>query len=74
MFSALQDRANQIQSDLEGLVKSLNEQCKQYGLRTKPTTLVELPFGIFDFIAVQFFIPFEFLLNLWSFFKLFRPV
>ncbi|XP_020112459.1 epidermal growth factor receptor substrate 15-like isoform X1 [Ananas comosus] len=42
---SLQDRANQIQSDLEGLVKSLNEQCKQYGLRTKPTTLVELPFG-----------------------------
>jgi len=26
-------------------VKSLNEQCKRYGLRAKPTTLVELPFG-----------------------------
>ncbi|XP_006656521.1 epidermal growth factor receptor substrate 15-like 1 [Oryza brachyantha] len=41
----LQERANQIQSDLEELVKSLNEQCKRYGLRAKPTTLVELPFG-----------------------------
>uniref|UniRef100_A0A0D9WUD1 Uncharacterized protein n=1 Tax=Leersia perrieri TaxID=77586 RepID=A0A0D9WUD1_9ORYZ len=41
----LQERANQIQTDLEELVKSLNEQCKRYGLRAKPTTLVELPFG-----------------------------
>nr|CAB3471517.1 unnamed protein product [Digitaria exilis] len=41
----LQERANKIQSDLEELVKSLNEQCKRYGLRAKPTTLVELPFG-----------------------------
>uniref|UniRef100_A0A453TBS3 Calcium-binding protein n=1 Tax=Aegilops tauschii subsp. strangulata TaxID=200361 RepID=A0A453TBS3_AEGTS len=41
----LQERANQIQSELEELVKSLNEQCKRYGLRAKPTTLVELPFG-----------------------------
>ncbi|AQK67337.1 Calcium-binding EF hand family protein [Zea mays] len=40
-----QERANKIQSDLEELVKSLNEQCKRYGLRAKPTTLVELPFG-----------------------------
>ncbi|KAE8703850.1 Calcium-binding EF hand family protein, putative isoform 2 [Hibiscus syriacus] len=42
---ALQERANQIQSSLEELVKSLNERCKQYGLRAKPTSLVELPFG-----------------------------
>ncbi|XP_062229893.1 uncharacterized protein LOC133927443 [Phragmites australis] len=41
----LQERANKIQSDFEELVKSLNEQCKRYGLRAKPTTLVELPFG-----------------------------
>ncbi|KAK1613428.1 hypothetical protein QYE76_037101 [Lolium multiflorum] len=41
----LQERANQIQSELNELVKSLNEQCKRYGLRAKPTTLVELPFG-----------------------------
>ncbi|KAG2608653.1 hypothetical protein PVAP13_4NG338600 [Panicum virgatum] len=41
----LQERANKIQSDLEELVKALNEQCKRYGLRAKPTTLVELPFG-----------------------------
>ncbi|OMO83384.1 hypothetical protein COLO4_22557 [Corchorus olitorius] len=42
---SLQDRANQIQSGLEELVKSVNERCKQYGLRAKPTSLVELPFG-----------------------------
>ncbi|XWS33965.1 hypothetical protein CRYUN_Cryun22dG0127800 [Craigia yunnanensis] len=42
---ALQDRANHIQSGLEELVKSVNERCKQYGLRAKPTSLVELPFG-----------------------------
>ncbi|KAK3134626.1 hypothetical protein QOZ80_6AG0551480 [Eleusine coracana subsp. coracana] len=41
----LQERANKIQSDLEELVRFLNEQCKRYGLRAKPTTLVELPFG-----------------------------
>ncbi|KAJ8544750.1 hypothetical protein K7X08_017333 [Anisodus acutangulus] len=41
----IQDRANQIQADLEGLVKALNERCKNYGLRAKPTTLLELPFG-----------------------------
>ncbi|KAK4360473.1 hypothetical protein RND71_019425 [Anisodus tanguticus] len=39
-----EDRANQIQADLEGLVKSLNERCKTYGLWAKPTTLLELPF------------------------------
>ncbi|EOX90642.1 Calcium-binding EF hand family protein, putative isoform 2 [Theobroma cacao] len=42
---ALQDRVNHIQSGLEELVKSVNERCKQYGLRCKPTSLVELPFG-----------------------------
>uniref|UniRef100_A0ACD6AG83 Uncharacterized protein n=1 Tax=Avena sativa TaxID=4498 RepID=A0ACD6AG83_AVESA len=42
----LQEWANQIQSELDELVKSLNEQCKRYGLRAKPTTLVELPFGM----------------------------
>ncbi|GJM97380.1 hypothetical protein PR202_ga14303 [Eleusine coracana subsp. coracana] len=41
----LQERANKIQSDLEELVRSLIEQCKRYGLRAKPTTLLELPFG-----------------------------
>ncbi|XP_022775497.1 uncharacterized protein LOC111317289 isoform X5 [Durio zibethinus] len=42
---ALQDRANHLQSGLQELVKSVNERCKQYGLRAKPTSLVELPFG-----------------------------
>ncbi|KAL2527943.1 Calcium-binding EF hand family protein [Forsythia ovata] len=41
----IQDRASQIQLDLEQLVKALNERCKTYGLRGKPTSLVELPFG-----------------------------
>ncbi|XP_051139226.1 uncharacterized protein LOC127257012 [Andrographis paniculata] len=41
----VKDQANQIQSDLDELVKTLNERCKTYGLRGKPTTLVELPFG-----------------------------
>ncbi|XP_028768099.1 actin cytoskeleton-regulatory complex protein PAN1 isoform X2 [Neltuma alba] len=41
----LQVHADHIQSDLDELVKSLNERCKKYGLRGKPTTLVELPFG-----------------------------
>ncbi|XP_073149099.1 uncharacterized protein [Henckelia pumila] len=41
----IQERVNQIQSDLEELVKALNERCKTYGLRGKPTSLVELPFG-----------------------------
>ncbi|XP_075483105.1 uncharacterized protein LOC142523259 isoform X2 [Primulina tabacum] len=41
----IQERTNQIQSDLEELVKALNERCKTYGLRGKPTSLVELPFG-----------------------------
>ncbi|XP_027075409.1 uncharacterized protein [Coffea arabica] len=42
---SIQERANRIQLDLEELVKSLNERCKTYGLRAKPTSLVELPFG-----------------------------
>ncbi|KAK9666927.1 hypothetical protein RND81_14G221400 [Saponaria officinalis] len=41
----LQVRADRIQSNLEELVRSLSERCKKYGLRSKPTTLVELPFG-----------------------------
>lgn len=41
----LQDRVDHIQSDLDELVKALNERCKKYGLRAKPTTLTELPFG-----------------------------
>ena len=45
MFTVYQDRANQVQSDLEELVKALNERCKTYGLRAKPTSLLELPFG-----------------------------
>lgn len=44
-FWNMQDRANRIQSDLDDLVKALNERCKSYGLRAKPTSLVELPFG-----------------------------
>ncbi|XP_021713622.1 actin cytoskeleton-regulatory complex protein PAN1-like [Chenopodium quinoa] len=41
----LQVRADHIQSSLEELIRSLCERCKKYGLRAKPTTLVELPFG-----------------------------
>ncbi|KAF8405559.1 hypothetical protein HHK36_010466 [Tetracentron sinense] len=41
----LQVRADRIQSDLEELVKALNERCKKYALRVKPTALIELPFG-----------------------------
>ena len=40
-----QGRADHIQSDLDELVKALNERCKTYGLRGKPITLTELPFG-----------------------------
>ncbi|KAJ3672337.1 hypothetical protein LUZ60_007058 [Juncus effusus] len=40
-----QERANKIQAELEELSKQLNDQCKTYGLRTKPTTVTELPFG-----------------------------
>lgn len=41
----MQDHANRMQSDLDDLVKALNECCKSYGLRARPTSLVELPFG-----------------------------
>ncbi|KAJ4966475.1 hypothetical protein NE237_018324 [Protea cynaroides] len=41
----LQVRADRIQSDVEELVKALNERCKKYGLLNKPTGLIELPFG-----------------------------
>ncbi|MCD7454051.1 hypothetical protein HAX54_023368 [Datura stramonium] len=40
----IQDRANQFRRYEEGLVNALNERCKTYGLQTKPTTLLELPF------------------------------
>lgn len=43
--ATLQDHADHIQTDLDELVKFLNERCKKYGLRAKPTTLLELPFG-----------------------------
>ncbi|CAN1824911.1 Uncharacterized calcium-binding protein C800.10c [Linum perenne] len=42
---AIKERAERIHSSLEELVRSLNERCKQYGLRAKPMSLVELPFG-----------------------------
>ncbi|XP_039688591.1 uncharacterized protein [Medicago truncatula] len=41
----VQVRADRINFVLDELVKSLNEQCKKYGLRAKLTTLLELPFG-----------------------------
>ncbi|KAI0530488.1 hypothetical protein KFK09_000032 [Dendrobium nobile] len=41
----LQERAEKIQTDLDELVKALNERCKDSGLRSKPTSLAELPFG-----------------------------
>ncbi|ESQ34636.1 hypothetical protein EUTSA_v10006584mg [Eutrema salsugineum] len=43
--SVVKERTEHIQSGLEELVKNLNERCKQYGVRGKPTSLVELPFG-----------------------------
>ncbi|KAI3798779.1 hypothetical protein L1987_34058 [Smallanthus sonchifolius] len=41
----IQARIDRIQADLEDQIKALNERCKMYGLRGKPTLLVELPFG-----------------------------
>ncbi|KAJ0526249.1 putative EH domain, EF-hand domain, EF-hand domain pair, EF-Hand 1, calcium-binding protein [Helianthus annuus] len=41
----IQARVDSIQADLEEQVKMLNERCKMYGLRGKPTSLLELPFG-----------------------------
>ncbi|EOA39507.1 hypothetical protein CARUB_v10008122mg [Capsella rubella] len=43
--AVVKERTEHIQSGLEGLIKNLNERCKQYGVRGKPTSLVELPFG-----------------------------
>lgn len=43
--ASLQSHAEKLQTDLDELRKSLNSKCKQYSLRIKPTTLVELPFG-----------------------------
>uniref|UniRef100_A0A7N0UE91 Uncharacterized protein n=1 Tax=Kalanchoe fedtschenkoi TaxID=63787 RepID=A0A7N0UE91_KALFE len=40
-----QAHADHIQQEIDELVKSLNERCKKYGLRARPTSLVELPFG-----------------------------
>jgi hypothetical protein len=44
-LETIQGRADRIQLDLEEQIKALNELCKVYGLRGKPTTLFELPFG-----------------------------
>ncbi|KAL9378165.1 hypothetical protein Peur_029500 [Populus x canadensis] len=41
----VKEHAENIQSSLEELVKTVNECCKLYGLRSKPISLVELPFG-----------------------------
>ncbi|KAK8936542.1 hypothetical protein KSP39_PZI012818 [Platanthera zijinensis] len=41
----LQEHADKVQADLDELVKALNDRCKDYGLRAKPTSLIELPFG-----------------------------
>uniref|UniRef100_A0A3N7G1J5 EF-hand domain-containing protein n=1 Tax=Populus trichocarpa TaxID=3694 RepID=A0A3N7G1J5_POPTR len=41
----VKEHAENIQSSLEELVKTVNERCKLYGLRSKPISLVELPFG-----------------------------
>uniref|UniRef100_A0A7N0UHU6 Uncharacterized protein n=1 Tax=Kalanchoe fedtschenkoi TaxID=63787 RepID=A0A7N0UHU6_KALFE len=40
-----QAHADRIQQEIDELVKSLNERCKKYGLRARPASLVELPFG-----------------------------
>lgn len=46
----VQTRADHIQKDLEELIKVLNERSREYGLRAKPTTLMELPFGTLIYI------------------------
>eukprot|EP00250_Pteridium_aquilinum_P014854 c22237_g1_i1 orf=56-3061(+) len=41
----LQVRADRLQTDLGELKKVLNTKCKQFGLRIKPVSLLEIPFG-----------------------------
>eukprot|EP00262_Sarcandra_glabra_P009990 TRINITY_DN2483_c0_g1_i1.p1 TRINITY_DN2483_c0_g1~~TRINITY_DN2483_c0_g1_i1.p1 ORF type:complete len:1057 (-),score=232.20 TRINITY_DN2483_c0_g1_i1:85-3255(-) len=41
----LQVRADRIQSDIEELVKALDERCKRHGIDVKPTGQIELPYG-----------------------------
>ncbi|KAH7373007.1 hypothetical protein KP509_17G032800 [Ceratopteris richardii] len=41
----LQVRADRLQNDLDELKKALNVKCKQHGLRIKPISLLEIPFG-----------------------------
>lgn len=53
-----QVRADRIQTDLDELVKAVNERCKKYGLRAKPITLTELPFGKFLSCFPMFFYSF----------------
>ncbi|KAG6768226.1 hypothetical protein POTOM_027123 [Populus tomentosa] len=56
-FHDIQEHAENIQSSLEERVKTVNEHCKLYGLRSKPISLVELPFGISMIPAI--FYPFQ---------------
>lgn len=51
----VQARADHIQKDLKEVINILNERSKQYGLRAKPTTLMELPFGTLIYLF-QYFI------------------
>lgn len=41
----LQSRADRLQGDLDELRKALNAKSKQFGLRVKPMSLIELPYG-----------------------------
>ncbi|KAI5066215.1 hypothetical protein GOP47_0018839 [Adiantum capillus-veneris] len=41
----LQVRADRLQNDLDELKKALNTKCKQFGLRMKPISVLEIPFG-----------------------------
>jgi hypothetical protein len=41
----LQARADRLHNDLDELTKALNAKCKQFGLKIKPTSLLELPYG-----------------------------
>lgn len=42
---SIQVRADRIQSNLDELVRALNERCKKYRLYVKPTTSIKLLFG-----------------------------